>query len=78
MLRTVTALTFVLLPAFAHAEHSEDEQRAACGMDVFRLCMFHIPDRAQISLCMIANRSQLSNSCRVVVDAGLAAKRRAR
>ena len=57
---------------------SEAGQRAACGGDVMRLCFIHIANRTAIGECMVAKRTQLSASCRAVVDAGLAEKARAR
>ena len=74
----LTSSLWVWLPALALADTSENEQRTACGWDVMRLCLSEMPDRARIAECMVSNRSQLSSSCRIVVDAGLAAKRKPR
>jgi hypothetical protein len=45
------------------------EQQMACTPDVWRLCSDQIPDVGRIVACLRANRSQLSNNCRVAFDA---------
>ena len=46
-------------------------QRRACQGDAMRLCFWYIPNKEQIISCMAANRSQLSEGCRKVFDAGM-------
>ncbi len=57
------------MPATAHAEPTESEQRTACMADAVRLCFWYIPNREKITSCMAAKRDQLSQGCRVVFDA---------
>ncbi len=72
----LASLVWLLGAPLASAQISEDEQRAACGGDVIRLCLIYITDRERISECMIAKRSELTPTCRAMVDATLAAKRK--
>lgn len=57
---------------------TEQEQRLACSVDAFKLCIAYIPDREQVAQCMISRRADLSPPCQKVVDAGLAARRNVR
>lgn len=74
----LAAILSVWHPATGWAVYTEDQQRAACGGDVLRFCLLYLADRERISACMIANRAQLTPTCRAVVDDGLAAKRKTR
>jgi hypothetical protein len=56
---------------------TEAEQRAACFGDALRLCAQYIPDRTRIRACLGADRAMLSEGCRAVYDASVAAEARA-
>jgi hypothetical protein len=47
-----------------------------CTGDAFRLCSSEIPNIPKITACMVKHRSDLSSSCRTVMDRDLAAKGR--
>ena len=68
-------LTIVLLMAFCGSVRAEEDgteaQRAACTPDVFRLCVWHIPDHAAIEKCLRQNKSKLSPKCREVFEGKL-------
>jgi hypothetical protein len=53
------------------------DARQACTPDAMRLCSAYIPDVARVTACMNANRSQLSEPCRLAMGGGRAAKGRA-
>ena len=61
-----TALSVVVLPATALAE--TPAERHACEWDAFRVCWSAIPDRHNVFLCLMNNKSQLSEACRTVMD----------
>ncbi|MEI9805852.1 MAG: hypothetical protein WDN48_17480 [Pseudolabrys sp.] len=61
----VFAVAFGLLAVPALAESSDEQQ--ACMNDAFRVCASYIPDRAQVTSCMVKNKSQLSAPCRAVM-----------
>src|ERR1700755_3309591 len=44
------------------------EAQQMCTGDAFRLCSGEIPNIPAVTACMIKNRSQLSSSCRAVLD----------
>jgi hypothetical protein len=52
------------------------EAQQNCSGDAFRLCSSEIPNIPKITACMIKHRSELSSSCRVVLDRDLAAQRK--
>lgn len=52
---------------------SEWQQRLACTGDAFRLCASDIPDRGKIRSCMVRVHDRLSDGCRRVFDASVAA-----
>jgi hypothetical protein len=60
-----TVLSVVLTATVAHAESQMERQ--ACESDAFRVCGAQIPDRHNVFLCMMANKSQLSPPCRSVM-----------
>lgn len=53
--------------AAANAQTLEEQQRAACTGDAFRLCASSIPDRDRVRDCLIANREQISSACRALL-----------
>jgi hypothetical protein len=63
----VGALTFCS-PDRAGAQGMDAQQ--ACTPDAMRLCSAYIPDRARVTSCMLANRSQLSQECRLAMGGG--------
>jgi hypothetical protein len=52
------------------------EAQQMCTGDAFRLCSSEIPNIPKITACMIKHRSDLSSSCRTVMDRDLAAQGR--
>ena len=70
------AATFSVLSSTASLAFSAEAQQM-CSGDAFRLCSAEIPNIRRITACMVKNRSQLSSSCRVVLDRDLAGQRRA-
>ncbi len=66
-------LVAVTPSACAAAPPSEWQQRLACTGDAFRLCAADIPDRAKIRACMAREHDRLSDGCRRVFDASVAA-----
>jgi hypothetical protein len=57
----------------SHAFSSEAQQM--CTGDAFRLCSSKIPNIAKITICMKAQRANLSTGCRAVMDKDEAAAR---
>jgi len=60
------ALTVGLLSTAALAQTAEEQQ--LCMDDAFRVCSATIPDRNRTIACMVANKSQLSSGCQMVMD----------
>jgi hypothetical protein len=46
------------------------EQRLACTPDVFMLCSTFIPNADEITICLKQKNADLSDVCRVALDAG--------
>lgn len=44
------------------------EAQQMCSGDAMRLCSSEIPDIPRITACMVRNKSQVSPSCRAVMD----------
>ena len=65
-------LALAPIQAFA-SPPSEWQQRMACTGDAFRLCTHDIPDRSKIRACMTREHDHLSDGCRRVFDASVAA-----
>ena len=65
-------LVLAPLPALA-SPPSEWQQKLACTGDAFRLCTHEIPDRSKIRSCMAREHDHLSDGCRRVFDASVAA-----
>jgi hypothetical protein len=59
------ALT-VVLSTSALAQTAEEQQ--ACMNDAFRVCSHTIPDRARTTVCMVQNKTQLSQACQMVMN----------
>lgn len=58
-------------PATASGEYpGTEQQRAACTMDVFRLCAFYIPNVNNIVICLRQRTPELSPACRTVFENG--------
>ncbi len=55
----------VLWPAGAFAE--DPEAHNACMADAFRVCWREIPNRHAVYLCLVANKSRLSETCRTAI-----------
>lgn len=75
ILRSWLPLLLVAAPLHGAAATppSEWQQRLACTGDAFRLCASAIPDRGKIRTCMAHAHDQLSEGCRRVFDASVAA-----
>jgi hypothetical protein len=48
---------------------SEQEKRAACQGDAFRLCSHAIPSRDRVRACLYTNLRQVSPACRSLLVA---------
>ena len=77
-LSAMALLPLVILVAHADAPatpqnkyHVTAKEKAACTEDAVRLCIQVYPDEDKLISCMRSNRSDLSESCRVVFDEGL-------
>jgi hypothetical protein len=46
------------------------EERMACTPDVLRLCSAFIPSADEITSCLRAKGAELSEACRIAVEAG--------
>lgn len=64
----VLAALLCATTASAQENRGTPEQRAACAPDAFRLCSSYIPDPAGVEQCLRQNRSDLSDSCRLVFE----------
>ena len=51
--------------------HITDAERAACTQDAERLCADTYPDERKLLVCLKANKTSLSATCRPIFDAGL-------
>lgn len=65
------ALTIMSAPARAQAPINPEQ---ACTPDVMRLCSDFIPDRKEITACLIKKRRLLSPDCRTVMTPKKTAK----
>jgi hypothetical protein len=62
------ALFGLALSSFAGKAAADDEQgRKACMYDALTVCAKFVPDREQIANCLMANREQISQSCRLLL-----------
>jgi hypothetical protein len=69
------AVSFSALSPTASFAFSAEAQQMCTG-DAFRLCSSEIPNIPKITACMVKHRSDLSSSCRVVLDRDLAGQSR--
>jgi hypothetical protein len=46
-------------------------QRMACTPDAFRLCSAFIPDADQITICLREKNAELSDACRMALEAAM-------
>lgn len=63
---TVVILTSAFFCSTAVAERSEE--RNACIGDAFRVCWKAIPNRNEVFVCLLENRSQLNPACRAIMN----------
>jgi hypothetical protein len=63
---TLAIVLTALLATAARAQTAEEQQ--LCMDDAFRVCSTTIPDRTRTIACMVANKSQLSRGCQMVMD----------
>jgi hypothetical protein len=68
------AVSFSALSSSSSFAFSAEAQQMCTG-DAFRLCSSEIPNVSRITACMIKQRANLSNGCRIVLDRDLAAER---
>jgi len=66
---SATLLSMTATPA--HSSQGTPEQRLACTLDAFRLCSTFIPNADEITICLKEKYANLSDACRVALDAGL-------
>jgi hypothetical protein len=64
----VVAALFCATTASAQEDRGTPEQRAACAPDAFRLCAGYIPDPTRVEHCLRQNKSDLSDTCRLVFE----------
>jgi hypothetical protein len=58
----------LVLASFAGKANADDERgRKACMYDALTVCAKFIPDREQITNCLMANRERISQSCRLLL-----------
>lgn len=57
-----------LLMCASAANAYTEEQARLCTNDAFRLCGDKIPDVDQVTICMRAQKKQLSDGCKSVFD----------
>jgi hypothetical protein len=69
----VVAACFTGASTFAQEQRGTPEQRAACTPDALLLCASYIPDPARVESCLRQRKSDLSEACRAVFDAGTVA-----
>jgi len=69
-LRAILAGFFMIAACGSlHALDGTPAQRRACTPDVFRLCREFIPNRSEITNCLVRNKLRLNADCRVVFNA---------
>jgi hypothetical protein len=69
----VLALTASVVSSSASFAFTSEAQQMCTG-DAFRLCSSEIPNISKITVCMRAQRANLSVGCRAVMDKDDAAK----
>ena len=69
-MKAVIPVTAALVSAFfcSAAVAETSEERGACIGDAFRVCWSAIPNRHDVFVCLMENRSRLDPACRVVMD----------
>ena len=65
-MKSIVVLGFLLCASVANAY--TDEQARLCTSDAFRLCGDKIPNIEMITICMRAQKKQLSDGCKSVFD----------
>jgi hypothetical protein len=55
----------ILIPAAGRAETTQDQ--SACMLDAQTYCGQYIPDRVRVAHCLMSNRRQISEPCRVAL-----------
>ena len=69
-MRFIKLAILLATTGMANAQTLEEQQRAACTGDAFRLCASSIPDRDRVRDCLITNREQISAACRALLPRG--------
>ena len=65
-MKSIVVLGLLLCASAANAY--TDEQARLCTSDAFRLCGDKIPNIEMITICMRAQKKQLSDGCKSVFD----------
>ena len=65
-MKSIVVLGLLLCASAANAY--TDDQARLCTNDAFRLCGDKIPDIEQVTLCMRAQKTSLSEGCKSVFD----------
>jgi hypothetical protein len=63
------ALSAVALAPASGKADDETQGRKACMADAIELCSSFIPDRHLVADCLMANRNQISEPCRILIQA---------
>ena len=68
-MKELATITVVLTSAFlcSTAVAETSEERNACIGDAFRVCWSAIPNRNEVFVCLLENRSQLNPACRAIM-----------
>ena len=61
----IALLCIALSPLAATAGTQEDQ--TACMNDAMTVCSQFIPDRERVAICLISNRSRISEACRTAL-----------
>ena len=65
---TLLSATVSPAPSFSQGTLA---QRMACTPDVLRLCSAFIPNADEITTCLREKNAELSDACRIAVEAGM-------
>jgi hypothetical protein len=60
--------TVLVTPSFSQGTAA---QRVACTPDALRLCSAFIPNADEVTTCLKANSTELSNSCKAAFEAAM-------
>jgi hypothetical protein len=68
-MKEIATITVVLTSAYlcSTAVAETSQERNACIGDAFRVCWRAIPNRNEVFVCLLENRSQLNPACRAIM-----------